>query len=250
MTSRARKAAAPWSRWTLGALAVLAMAAGVVAEGHAYTVAPGSTDNVVHLRLDDRSGTTDGLELGAVIESAPEWFRLTGTTVDKDDVALRFDVSDVALGTRGHLKIRLVGTEQGAVELDHTHWVSLQVRGIVEQVQQSFRIDECCTEIIGVEDASVTPAAFMLVGNTPNPVRTITSVVFGLPEGGGVVDMKIYDIQGRLVRNLTTPRLSGGFHQITWDGADSGGRQVAPGAYFYRLSSGSWTETRKLQVIR
>ena len=77
----------------------------------------------------------------------------------------------------------------------------------------------------------------------------ITNIVFALPVEGGVVSLEIYDIQGRQVRTMKTPRLSGGYHKITWDGTGEAGRTLAPGTYFYRVSSGVRSETHKMQLL-
>jgi flagellar hook assembly protein FlgD len=49
------------------------------------------------------------------------------------------------------------------------------------------------------------------------------------------VDVSIYDSSGRMVRKLEAGPAASGVRNLTWDGQDSGGRQVAPGIYFVRL---------------
>jgi len=88
------------------------------------------------------------------------------------------------------------------------------------------------------------------------PVRTkgayssfISCIAFGLsaPEH---VSLRIYDAAGRLVRALVNEERRAGRYEETWDGLDSNGRAVASGIYFYRLSAGSFVETRKMALLR
>ncbi len=219
----------------------------------AYEVAPATSDNVIHVQLDDRAGLTDGVTIGAEVTDVPDWVDVTDVVVSSGavtDVMVRFDVGDVALGQKGHARVQVTGTlEDGAVVFEGHRMIALTVFPAVDPVQRAFGIDECCMEIIGVDELGSTPAAHRLVGNTPNPFRPLTSIVFGLPVEGGVVELTIFDIQGRQIRSFTTPRLGGGFHRITWDGKNEIGKDVSPGTYFYRVSSGTWNETRKMQRL-
>lgn len=220
----------------------------------AFDVAPQTNDNVIHLQFDDKVGALDGTRLGVEVVEVPSWMSVTGSEVIEgrvQGIQIRFDVTDAPLGERGHLTLRLLGDDpSGASVFARRHVVPLLVSGIVDDVQREFGIEDCCEEIIGVADPSLPPSAHVMVGATPNPVRALTNIVFGLPVEGGVVSLSIYDVQGRRVFEADTPRLAGGFHRITWDGRDLSGSEVSAGTYFYELRSGTWTETRKLQVIR
>jgi hypothetical protein len=219
----------------------------------AYEVEPGSIGNQLDVLLDDRAGLTGGLRLEAEVLSQPTWLEVTTADVEggrQATLSLAFDVAHVAFGSKGIVKVRVRGLDSvGSEVFSADHGISLFVDADVEDVQRSFGIDECCVEVVGVEDLATPPSTATLVGNTPNPFRALTHVVFGLPVEGGVARLDVYDIQGRLLRSLSTPRLSGGFHRITWDGRDEFGRELSAGTYFYRVSSGTWVETRKLQIL-
>ena len=83
----------------------------------------------------------------------------------------------------------------------------------------------------------------------PNPFNPSTTIRFGLSERMHV-RLQIYDVSGRLVRTLVDGMRSEGEHFERWDGADSAGRTVASGVYFYRLDAGSFTETKKMVLLR
>ena len=84
-----------------------------------------------------------------------------------------------------------------------------------------------------------------LAGAAPNPFRTRTSISAG-PGSPAIVGARVFDVQGRFVRNLSAERGA-----VTWDGADRAGRRSAPGTYVVcvRLADGS-TEQRPVRLNR
>jgi len=220
----------------------------------AYVVEPGSSNNEVRIQIDDRRGATDSAVLSAEIVSAPAWMTATSpeiTTGRVRTIVVTFDVAEAAMGPGGVLIVHLIGeSPSGLPTIDRLRSIPLTLAGNADPVQRGFTIDECCLTPSTVEEPDVTLALPILVGVTPNPVRNLANVVFALPEEGGHADLRIYDVQGRTMERIETPHLAGGYHKIAWDGTDLRGRDVAPGVYFYTLSVGSWTETRKLQLLK
>ncbi|MGD8394082.1 MAG: choice-of-anchor D domain-containing protein [Candidatus Eiseniibacteriota bacterium] len=93
------------------------------------------------------------------------------------------------------------------------------------------------------------PARGGLLAVAPNPFRPTTWLEVGMREPGRI-DLRIHDVQGRAVRVLRTGTLAPGVHRLAWDGRDAGGREVAPGIYFVRLTSPAGVETTKLVRLR
>jgi glucose/arabinose dehydrogenase len=89
--------------------------------------------------------------------------------------------------------------------------------------------------------------------NRPNPFRGPTTITFSLPErpeDRSRASLGIYDLQGRLVKNLLEHRPGPGVNSVSWDGTDSGGNRVAPGIYLYRLEIGNAEATRKMTLLK
>jgi flagellar hook assembly protein FlgD len=63
------------------------------------------------------------------------------------------------------------------------------------------------------------------------------------------VNLAVYDLQGRLVRQLLESSPGGGSHSVVWDGLDSHGARVASGIYLYRLTSGDASLTGKMTLL-
>ena len=83
----------------------------------------------------------------------------------------------------------------------------------------------------------------------PNPFNSSTTIHFDLHQTNKV-DLIIYDILGRTVRQLVHDSQQPGFKTIKWDGKDNMGRNVSAGVYFCRLQAGKFQNTIKLAVIK
>jgi hypothetical protein len=83
----------------------------------------------------------------------------------------------------------------------------------------------------------------------PNPFLEGTRIAFNLP-GAGRSTVRVYDVAGRLVRNVDDSVREAGSQEVTWDGRNESGRLVASGVYFVRLSHGDDSRTRKVVRLR
>ncbi|UCG52646.1 MAG: T9SS type A sorting domain-containing protein, partial [Candidatus Latescibacterota bacterium] len=88
-----------------------------------------------------------------------------------------------------------------------------------------------------------------LLQNHPNPFNPSTTIAFSLNEKAET-ELAIYNIEGRLVRTLVDDTLDEGFKRITWDGKDAHGNHVSSGVYFYRLTAGNRTLTKKMVLLK
>lgn len=94
------------------------------------------------------------------------------------------------------------------------------------------------------------PHAFALRQNVPNPFNPITTISYDVPAGGARVSLRIYDTAGRLVRTLVDEQRPAGTHNATWDGRNAAGSAVSSGVYFYRMVSGSFSESRRMVLLK
>jgi len=85
--------------------------------------------------------------------------------------------------------------------------------------------------------------------NVPNPFNPGTRIDFKLlaPEN---VRLAVYDIRGRLVRVLVDAPFPAGDAAVTWDGTDRMQRPVRSGSYVYRLETPSFSESKKMTLLR
>lgn len=96
--------------------------------------------------------------------------------------------------------------------------------------------------------AAALPASFS-VRVYPNPFNPSTQIYFHLPSEG-VVTVQVYDVNGRIVRELSRGFRKAGDHSVTWDGHDELGRTVASGMYFTHVRFGEERKVAKMMLVR
>jgi hypothetical protein len=100
----------------------------------------------------------------------------------------------------------------------------------------------------------VPARGFTLLAPRPNPFNPRTTVRLHVPapDGGGApaLQVRVYDLRGRLVRTLHEGPVTPGWQTFSWDGRDRGGRQAAAGVYLLRAHSGARTEVRKMSLVK
>jgi hypothetical protein len=80
--------------------------------------------------------------------------------------------------------------------------------------------------------------------NYPNPFNPTTTIAYSIARTSHVT-LKIYGVTGRLVATLVDEVQKAGPHEVRWNASG-----LASGVYFYRLKAGSFSETRKLVVVK
>lgn len=100
------------------------------------------------------------------------------------------------------------------------------------------------------EDKIVLPSDYRLEGNYPNPFNPSTTIRFTLPIDKQI-SVRVYDVAGRLVKTLIDgQRYTQGTHQVTWDGTNQGGAQVASGTYVYSLEYGNFRQSQTMVLVK
>jgi hypothetical protein len=101
------------------------------------------------------------------------------------------------------------------------------------------------SEITGVKVKSDgVPKKYMLEQNYPNPFNPSTTITFSIPSKS-FVTLKVFDILGREVVSIVSEEMSAGIYSKQWNAAN-----VSSGIYFYRLQVGTFSDTKKLVLIK
>jgi hypothetical protein len=83
----------------------------------------------------------------------------------------------------------------------------------------------------------------------PNPANPAATISFSLKERSHVT-LRIFTVNGELVRTVVDETLDAKLHRVFWDGKDEWGAKVSSGVYFYRLEAGLFADQKKLVVLK
>jgi unsaturated rhamnogalacturonyl hydrolase len=222
---------------------------GTISDGSVDTDHPGYTGEGF-VNLVNQIGTY--LEVPVTIPESGTWelcFRYSNGTLDNRPCSIRIDGNTIReqfdfLPTTnwdtwdysdtlslnlaaGNYTIRITGlTSASAPNLDHLKFALTSPTSIFEQplVNQ--------------------PNEFQLLQNYPNPFNPSTTIAFDLAKSGPVT-LKVYDAMGREVAMLIDKNLSAGKYRYKLNAS-----KYASGLYYYRLTAGNWSKTRKMLLIK
>lgn len=93
------------------------------------------------------------------------------------------------------------------------------------------------------------PVNTVVYQNYPNPFNPTTVIQYDIARPG-VIDLRIFDVTGAVVRVITHRHRDIGRFEATWDGTNERGVGVASGVYFYRFIAPGYTSTRKMVLLR
>ena len=96
---------------------------------------------------------------------------------------------------------------------------------------------------------NLVPEDFFLSQNYPNPFNPTTVIEYALPVDD-FVKLVIFNAIGQAVKTLHQGRQLAGTYQVSWDGTDKRGHQVASGIFFYRIKAGNFVRTQKMILLR
>jgi hypothetical protein len=98
---------------------------------------------------------------------------------------------------------------------------------------------------VGINNISgIIPSAYSLSQNYPNPFNPVTNVKFSIVSSG-LVKIVVYDIMGREVQTMVNERLQPGTYETTFDGST-----LTSGVYFYKMITYTYTETKKMILLK
>ena len=130
-------------------------------------------------------------------------------------------------GTVGQAIVGVSGYEPGATDIFHGFWY--------------------------VDNASIVIEDVVTAGsthwNSPNPFATTTTINFAIPNSS-TVRVRVYDMEGTLITTLADKSMTSGSHQVSWNGTNGVGDEVASGYYFYTIDAAPTTTGGQAMSIR
>jgi len=101
----------------------------------------------------------------------------------------------------------------------------------------------------GVDGPRIPPKQNALLAAYPNPFNPETTIRYELASSSHV-SLRVYDVGGAEVRTLVDANKAAGSYALQWNGRDNKGNAVSSGVYFYRISAGSFSDVRKMTLLK
>jgi hypothetical protein len=99
------------------------------------------------------------------------------------------------------------------------------------------------------QEAPEVPATYSLKQNYPNPFNPTTDIQFSVPQSGDV-KIAVYNVLGQEVRTLFAGVAERGTRIVRWDGRNNAGNLMPSGMYIYKMTAGSFSEARKMMLLK
>lgn len=91
---------------------------------------------------------------------------------------------------------------------------------------------------------SISPGSYELAQNYPNPFNPITTISYSLPKDG-LVKLRVFDITGREIATLVNESKVAGSYQVNFNGSN-----LSSGVYFYKIDVGSFSEVKRMVLVK
>ena len=102
------------------------------------------------------------------------------------------------------------------------------------------------------DEEQIIPQSQILLDNYPNPFNPYTIISFSVPYDltNSFVELRVYDINGRLVNTLVSENLSAGNYLTKWEGDNASGSKVSSGVYIYSIRVGDRAVNKKMTLLK
>ena len=177
----------------------------------------------------------------AVTPDGRLWFANFGSTSTSTYGLCWFDGTNFGIipqqQTGGLPHAQIYDLEVKNIQNGYELWISCASRG-------SCSVNRRNITVTNMEETKNLPTDFVLQQNYPNPFNPSTTISFSIPSAG-FTSLKVYDILGNEVATLLNEEKPAGNFEVSFDASS-----LSSGTYFYKLSAGSFTEVKKMILIK
>ena len=183
--------------------------------------------------------------------------RLSGNLWITENQAVSIDLMQgtepIALSISAATNTAAASNTAATSTIEHDSWqVTLlanrqQVRQQIFESGTSIEIPEGIDQILiepATMESTTLPTAIELSQNYPNPFNPSTTIQFALPEASDVT-LEVFNMLGQKVATLVDGQRSAGYHTVSFNAGN-----LSSGVYLYRLQSGGFTQTKRLNLIK
>lgn len=182
--------------------------------------------------------TGDKCRVERSINGGGSWSELKSYAGTQSDwIKNSYDLTSFCGDTISDFRLRFKMTSNGSLTADGWYVDDIMVLGYNK------------TGVTGKRKPDLPALGILLQQNSPNPFTDRTKMSFSIPTHERV-SLAVYDVAGRLVKQLLNENLPPGNHSVYWDGRDALGQLAGNGVYFYRLATRSCHKTLKTILLR
>lgn len=186
-------------------------------------------------------GVSSGCDISAkfgTVNAVSSTIKLSGTEVTQK--------SPIAM-TGGSVSVQFSFTASGVVGSDTLYATGISTNGTGSSGDQWNWAPKKVITVLTPTDVREEPIvahSYELNQNYPNPFNPTTNIGFQIPQAA-FVSLKIFDVRGNEISTLINHDMHAGTYTETWSAGN-----VASGVYYYRLTAGSYSEIRKLLLLK
>jgi hypothetical protein len=129
-------------------------------------------------------------------------------------------------------------------------WTNIYLAGADGQIKPNG--PSLITSATDKPDDNIIVKNYLTAQNYPNPFNPETIIQFTIPSSltNKLVNLSVYDIQGRLIRVLLNDNMQSGNYLLKWDGKNDLNRAVSSGTYLYRITAGESQFVGKMNLVK
>jgi hypothetical protein len=142
-----------------------------------------------------------------------------------------FDISPYANGS-ANMKVRFRLTSDGSLQYDGWY------------VDDVVITKYCVGTPLAVGNNNTIPERFSLEQNYPNPFNPVTQINYALATES-IVKLTVFDLLGKQVASIVNTKQPAGRYQVEFDGSN-----LASGMYIYKIEAGSFTDVKKMMLVK
>ena len=128
------------------------------------------------------------------------------------------------------------------------HWSVKATDGIDESAEVSDSFYIIFNDYLDIVNETI-PESFTVFSAFPNPFNPFTTISYMIPNDG-FVDVTIFDMMGREIKNLVSSKQSNGYKSIRWDATNNQNQAVTAGVYLYKIKYENFVNTRKMILLK
>ena len=127
----------------------------------------------------------------------------------------------------------------------------IYVTAISTNNEESFHSNELELDlVVENENPEIAPLEFSFSQNYPNPFNPKTEIYFTLPNDTQKCNIAVYNVKGKLVKQLVNSPRNAGYHTVEWNGKDSYEKNVSSGIYFFKIETDKNNAVKRATLLK